>query len=471
MPGMSALLMTRDGQLLNTVRRVIKTIPNLRTEVVQTISEASSHLHRPDIALYLPHLVEEKDTAEVSRLLRTVAAAKKPTPTVVLSDQKRPEPALTLLRDGAADYLDRPIDQGRLGYLADALTLRARYLAPRPAAVNAGLEVLRLGECEPFLFDPAAALGIIMNQVKRLAPQQTTLLLTGETGTGKTRLARLCHELSPRREQPFVVVNCASLASTLIESELFGHVRGAFTGADRDRDGKFCEAGTGTILLDEVDALEPRLQAKLLRVVDERTFEPLGSNRSQTMCARLIVATNRDLKQEVAAGNFRSDLYYRLNVVGIYLPPLRESRSAVAPLIEHYLQKFSTANGWQGMRLQPEALRALEKHCWPGNVRELRHVIERMVALATRPELGIADLPDSVRQNCGSEIAATVQVENAATLHQAKVQAEAGRIREALQRNNNNRLRAAAELGISRMTLYKKLQRYGLVATPAATPA
>src|SRR5205085_9757692 len=220
---------------------------------------------------------------------------------------------------------------------------------------------------DPFLDAFPPEFRLFREQLRRVVSQETTLLLTGETGTGKTRLARLVHELSPRRDEPFLVVDCGALSAFLIESELFGHVRGAFTGADRDRPGKLAAAGRGTLLLDEVNSLPLPLQAKLLRAVDERVFEPVGANKGQPLRARLVAASNAALEEEVAAGRFRADLYYRLNVVSFYLPPLRERRAAIAPLARKFPAEFAGRNRPDLRGPAPEAVRALEAYPWPGN--------------------------------------------------------------------------------------------------------
>jgi DNA-binding NtrC family response regulator len=276
----------------------------------------------------------------------------------------------------------------------------------------------------------------------------------------------LIHNLSNRSQQPFLTVNCGALAASVIESELFGHIKGAFTGADRDRVGKFAEVGRGTLLLDEIDALPLTLQPKLLRVVEERVFEPIGSNRSLPMPARLIVASNRALDQEVSAGRFRSDLYYRLHVVGFYLQPLRERREIIPALVQKFVHEYARTNGRPVRGITPEARRALAEHHWPGNIRELRNVIECAVALCPTEEIQLEDLPEALQGLVASPVSPsqTAAVLPGSTLDEVKQGAELTRILDALKKNNNNRLRAAADLGISRMTLYKKLHKYGLIA-------
>jgi len=308
----------------------------------------------------------------------------------------------------------------------------------------------------------------LKEQVKRIVPQDVSLLLTGQTGTGKTRLARLIHDLSPRRAEPFVIVDCGSLAASLIESEIFGHVKGAFTGADRQRPGKFTAAGRGTLVLDEINSLPLSLQSKLLRAVDERVFEAVGSNKPEALQARLIAITNSPLEAEVAAGRFRADLYYRINVVGFFLQPLCERPSAIALLAHKFLTEFANRNRPDVSGVTFEAIQAMERYSWPGNVRELRNVVERAVALCRGPKIQFADLPETVR--FGSVNTPSIIHKEATsqplTPWQASIdrdEAEIMRIKSALEKHHDNRLRAAAELGISRMGLYKKLYKYGFL--------
>jgi DNA-binding NtrC family response regulator len=460
-----ALLFSDDPELIATVREVAGSVRNLRLRVPGAMVECKVGHSVQDSALVLLHVSTDQHAERAAELLGDQAKTARPTPILILSDCHQSQQALQLLRKGAADYLSRPLDLNRLGYLIDSLTVRARYAESARAAVPV---VASLGDEEAFLYNPSAQMGKVIEQVKRVAPRDTTILLTGETGTGKTSLARVVHEISPRRSQPFLVVNCGSLSASLIESELFGHVKGAFTGADRDRTGKCAEVGQGTLLLDEIDALTPSLQAKLLRVVEERVFEPIGSNRTMRLEARLIVASNRNLEEEVAAGRFRSDLYYRFSVVGFHLPPLRERRPLIVPLVKQFIRTFSARHCGPVLGISDQAVHALENYDWPGNVREVRNAIERAVALCAGKEIGLEDFPAALQQAAGNiqvvapPVAAAVPADTG-SLARTKEAAEAQRIVAALQKNKNNRLRAAVELGISRMTLYKKLHRYGLI--------
>jgi two-component system response regulator HydG len=463
----SALLISADPTLVKGVAEVVNSIAGLDLCVAPCAADAGPLLRRGGIALLLVHLPEGGDVAQVGSLLRQVVASSAATPLVVICESYRPDQTLALLRQGAADCLGRPLDLHRLAYMADMLTLRPRYLARQVEPVADGFAAEELSDHERFLYPRHGPMGRLMEQVRTVAPQDTTVLLGGETGTGKTCLARLMHGLSPRRNEPFVVVNCGSLAHNLIESELFGHVKGAFTGADRDRTGKFAAVGKGTLVLDEIDALPLPLQAKLLRGVEERLFEAVGSNQTQRFDARLIVASNRDLKSEVEAGRFRSDLYYRFNVVAFFMPPLRERPAIIPALTETFIEKFATAGNRPVREVSADAQSLLLNYRWPGNIRELRNAIERAVALCAGTVIQPGDLPDEMRaggvqhEKLVAAVAAATTM--AGTLGEAKEVAEASRIREALKRNKNNRLRAAAELGISRMTLYKKLHRYGLM--------
>ena len=460
------VLISQDSSLQSAVQEVLSRVQGLKLEIVKNHDEAAERVAGKDVALVLSHLNPTSCVSGLKRLLGTIVASAQRLPVVVLSDEYHAQQALTLLRLGVAEYLSRPLDLGRLNYLVDVLTLGPRHgvarhepvpaPAPEPAPVIDG--------DESFLFIPTGRMSQLVEQIRRIAPQETTIMLGGETGTGKSRLAGVIHRLSPRRNRPFLTINCAALSANLIESEMFGHVKGAFTSADANRVGKFTEVGNGTLFLDEIDSLPPSLQAKLLRAVEERVFEPVGSNKTQKLQARLIVASNKPLEEEVAAGRFRADLYYRLNVVAFNLPPLRERTGGIPVLAQSFLAEFGRLAGRPQLSVAPEAMRALETFPWPGNIRELRNVVERAVALSVGSTITLADLPETF-SDYGLVCSVKLATPPASSLAQSKNLAERERIEEALERNGNNRLRAAAELGICRMTLYNKLRKLGVMAS------
>jgi DNA-binding NtrC family response regulator len=462
----TVLLISRVQSLAQTIRLVFDSIPQLRLETCTEPHLACKRLRRGGVALVLIHLLK-RQTDEFATSLLPILMAEHPRCAIVVLAEERDDPHTTaLLRSGVAECLFQPFDMARLAHLADAVAIQKR--------LPVSGKVLTVAETDDLVDIFPQGLSKLSDQVQRVAPQETTVLLTGETGTGKTHFARLIHRLSPRSDQPFQVVDCCALTPALIESALFGHVRGAFTGADRDRLGKLASVGRGTLLLDEVNSLPLELQGKLLRAVDERVFEPVGGDRSHPVQARLIAASNVPLEREVAAGRFRADLYYRLNVVGFCLPPLREFPERVSSLVSKFLTEFASRNRPDIRGINVKALQALENYRWPGNIRELRNVVERLVALSDGPEIELGDLPEFIlRLDNSLPFAASMRSEEivpmADSLHQLKKAVEIERIVQALRKHGNNRMRAAAELGITRMGLYKKLRRYGI--NPSVGPA
>jgi PAS domain S-box-containing protein len=299
----------------------------------------------------------------------------------------------------------------------------------------------------------------LMQQVFEVLPaiaaSPSTVLVLGETGTGKELMARTIHSLSPRHKGPFVAVNCGALPDTLLESELFGYKAGAFTGANKDKPGRFALAKGGTLFLDEIAEVSAALQVRLLRVLQERTFEPLGSTRPETADARIIVATNKDLAEQVRRGAFREDLYYRVNVIRVELPPLRRRKEDIPLLVQQFIDRFNRLQQKSIRGIAGEALSLLMAHDWPGNVRELENIIERSFILCNGELIGIGHLP-------GELTARSTVRHGAAQLHATRDVLEAEAIRTALERHAYNRLAASKELGMHKSTLFRKLKKLGI---------
>jgi DNA-binding NtrC family response regulator len=305
------------------------------------------------------------------------------------------------------------------------------------------------------------SLQMLVEPIALAASYDVPVLLSGETGTGKTYLARLIHECSPRKNDRFLVVSCGALAANLIESEFFGHTKGAFTGADRSKEGKFAAAGKGTLLLDEIDTLSLEQQANLLRVLETGEYEPVGSNQTQVCTARIIAASNWNLEEAVEMGKFRRDLYYRLHVMAFHLPPIRERVQDIGPLVRGMAAHFNHKFRKHLFDIHPDALAALEAFPWPGNIRQLENVIQQAVLVSSGPELLRSHLPPSVQKQPSPPPVAGHSP--GGSLVQNREEVERIIIQRALENCGNNRTGAAQALGISRVTLYKKMKKYGLM--------
>ena len=321
------------------------------------------------------------------------------------------------------------------------------------------------GEIERRLSQRTLSLLPLAERLALAAANDVAVLLTGETGTGKTYLARLLHDCSPRKHQPLVTVSCGAQPASLFESAFFGHVKGAFTGADRVNTGKFEAAGRGTILLDEIDTLGLAQQAALLRVIETHEYEPVGGNQTKTCRARIVVASNWDLEIAVGRGKFREDLYYRINVLSFHLPPLRERVMDIAPLARGMAARFNTKFLKNLIDLSPPALAALEAFPWPGNIRQLENFVQQAVLVSSGPEILWEHLPQRVRDYRPVVSTAAVR-ESPASLSQHRQQIERDVIQRVLTNNNYSGVQAASALGISRVTLYKKVKQYGLIWRP-----
>ena len=365
------------------------------------------------------------------------------------------ETAVEAMKAGAADYITKPIELDELRILVDRISER-RILVKENEILRD--ELKREGITADDIVFRSSAMNEVINLAGRVAASRATVLIQGESGTGKELVARLIHALSPRSKEPMTIVNCAALPENLLESELFGHEKGAFTGASQRRIGRFEAANGGSLFLDEIGELSQAVQVKLLRFLQEREFQRIGGNRTLRSDVRVISATNRDLETRMREGVFREDLFYRLNVVAITIPPLRERKDDISPLIDHFLNRFSVQNG-KGMEgVLPEAKDLLLKYDYPGNVRELENIIERAVVIARGSLISAGDLPfyrEQLQTDLGGK-------KRGGTLKACVENLECEMIRDAMERTKNHQTKAADLLGISERTLRYKLTKYGL---------
>ncbi len=381
------------------------------------------------------------------------ALAHEPQPTcIVFSAYGTIESAVEALKTGAFDFVEKPVNLNHLELVlkraGEARDLKAENRRLRTQLAGGG-DAAKMVAASP-------AMSEVYALIRQIAPSRTTVLLTGESGTGKEVAANAIHELSGR-SGPFVAVHCAALPATLLESELFGHERGAFTGAVEQKKGRFELAEDGTLFLDEIGEIDLQVQVKLLRVLESRNFERLGGNEVIHSNARLIAATNRDLRKLVAEGKFREDLFYRLDVVSIELPPLRERPEDIPLLVRRFLDGFAAENNRGEMTVSPEAMDALCRYSWPGNIRELRNAVERMVVLGRGGEIALADVPPSIR--AGEDGAISVVPDSGGSTIDAH---ERALIERTLKECGGNRTLAARKLGIPRRTFYRRLEKYGI---------
>ena len=376
-------------------------------------------------------------------------------PILIMTAFTNVESAVEALKSGAYDYLAKPLDfdmlRLTLSRALDHATLRHenQTLREQLGSFDAG-----------GIIGSSPALHKLMEMLAMVAPSDATVLICGESGTGKELIARAIHANSRRLKGPFVAVNCAALSDNLLESELFGHEKGAFTGADRRREGHFAHADGGTLFLDEIGEISQAMQVKLLRVIQEREFQRVGGDQSISVDVRLVAATNRDLEKEVEAGRFRQDLYFRLNVVTLDMPPLRERVEDIPLLAAYFLERYSVRNNKTIKGFTPSAMACLLKHPWPGNVRELENVVERAVVLLVGEYISERELPPSLISNPAQQDNADSAPAGLAGLSLDEVEKRA--ILETLDSCGGNKSEAARRLGVTRKTLHAKLTRYGL---------
>lgn len=391
--------------------------------------------------------------ADGMSVLEAVQSKASRPPCVLLTAYGSIDEAVAAVKKGAFDFVQKPVKLDRLDAVIDAaLASKQGKQENSAAASSAPAECAVTAEK---VVSPAMAR--VLATVETVAPTRSTVLLTGESGTGKEVIARMIHDRSGRTGY-FVPVHCAALTATLLESELFGYEKGAFTGAAERRKGRFELADKGTIFLDEIGEIDAATQVKLLRVLESRSFERVGGSETIKVDVRLIAATNRDLRQMVAEGTFREDLFYRLSVVNLELPPLRERREEIPQLVQEFIHEFSEENNRPIAGISKEALAELTAMRWPGNIRELRNCIECMVVLAHGPRLEASDIPETVRREAAAQPSASHG--DAASAEEGPVRLEENELRlieQALRDCNGNRTQAARQLGISRRTLHRKL--------------
>jgi len=386
-------------------------------------------------------------------LLKRAMALQKPPVCIVMTAYGSIESAVEAMQAGAYHYLTKPnINLDELELVIQR-ALGTRQIESENVSLREQLD--RKFGMENIIGE-SAPMHAVFDIVQQVAPTRATALVMGETGTGKELIAHAIHNLSPRKTGPFIAVHVAALPSTLLESEMFGHEKGSFTGAVEQRIGRFELADGGTLFLDEISEMEPQIQVKLLRVLEERAFERVGGQKTIDVDVRLIAATNKDLKKLVAEGKFRDDLFYRLSVVTIGLPPLRERRDDIPLLVSAFLRQCSQDNNKNVTELTPDAMNVLMAYDWPGNVRELRNTVEQMVVLARSEKLTLRDVPAAIRG--GADLTKIAVVRSGMTVEEAEKQL----IVQALKELKGNRTRAAEKIGMSRRTLHRKLKRYGL---------
>jgi two-component system, NtrC family, response regulator AlgB len=443
---MEKLLVVDDDK---NIRRILSTFLESCGHEVQQVPDAASALaalsKEPDIGLVLTDFrMAEMNGLE---LLQQIKQQHPDTLVILMTAYATVESAVAIIKAGAYDYLTKPFSLDRVRQAVER-ALEVGNLRVENRTLRDVVHDL------PLTDSGSSVMQAVLRTARQAASSDATVILLGESGAGKNVLARQIHEWSPRHDRPFVVVNCTTLSDQLLESELFGHVRGAFTGAIKNKPGRLEAAAGGTVFLDEIADLSPTLQTKMLRFLQERQFERVGGDETIEIDARIIAASNRDLEHEVAAGHFREDLFYRLNVISLRVPALRERPEDIRPLVEHFLTAAALRNRRPGLRLSPEATDALCVYQWPGNIRELRNAIERAVVLSRSDVIPREGLPDRVFQ----------------TPSAARPRAPSGGTLEELERDHIRRVlaeavtleEAAETLGISTTTLWRKRKRYSI---------
>jgi len=452
------LVVDDDSIIVESLSEFLR-LEGYRVDGVESVRQAIAALEQQDFQVIITDVnMADSDGFDLLRIARDRYPE---TVVIMITGYGTIDSAVEAIKLGAYDYLTKPI-------IDDEIRLVVERAVKQQALIRENQDLRRQLDLRYSLDNVVGhdyQMLKVFDLIEAVADSTTTVLMQGESGTGKSLIARAIHYRSSRRDKPFVEVSCGALPETLLESELFGHVKGAFTNAVADKEGKFMAADQGTIFLDEISAASPALQVKLLRVLQERQFEPVGSNQTQSVDTRVILASNKDLSAEVDAGRFRQDLYYRINVVTIALPPLRERIGDIPLLAEFFLKKYCAQLRKEILGLTDEALELMQRYSWKGNIRELENCIERAVVLSKAKYISPEDLPSAIAEQT-SDLAVSESHYSVMSLKRALEEPEKRIIRAALEAHNWNRQATAEALEINRTTLYKKMKRYGLEAEP-----
>ncbi len=460
-PSARIVVVDDDRIIVESLREFLR-LEGYEVEAAVCFAEAVRELERGLVDLVLADV--NMPGANGFELLHVIRKRFPETVAVMMTAYGTIESAVEAIKMGAYDYLTKPIVDDELRVcveraLAQQAILRENRILRRTLDLRFGLESV-IGHDYRMLK--------VFDLIESVAPSKVTVLIQGPSGTGKSLIAKVIHQLSGRADKPFVEVSCGAIPETLLESELFGYARGAFTGAVGNKPGKFKVADGGTIFLDEISAASPALQVKLLRFLQSHQFEPVGSNKTETVDARVVLATNVDLEAQTQAGRFREDLYYRINVVTIDMPELADRIGDVPLLAKHFLNQACLDLNRRVSDFEPDAMDTLQRYRWPGNVRELENVVGRAVVLCKGRSISLRDLPAKLIAAAESQPVRTAY--HPKTLREALEEPEKRILETALRANNWNRQLTAEQLGINRTTLYKKMKRYGLDAEPVPSP-
>ncbi|MGL1892063.1 MAG: sigma-54 dependent transcriptional regulator [Spirochaetaceae bacterium] len=427
-------------------------IDGFNTYIAEDGESALNLLTKTNIDLVISDLKMPKMSG--SELLKKISNKYPTIPVIILTGHGTVENAVVAMRDGAYDFITKPINLDHLTLLVNRALNRRKLVNEHRELQKEVKKLENKTKISKFIGKSSAMIKLV-ELINQVADSKASVIITGESGVGKEVVANALHSLSSRSNESLVNVHCAALSESLLESELFGHEKGAFTGATTTKKGRFELAHKGTIFLDEIGEINPSTQIKLLRVLQERTFERVGAEASIDIDVRVVTATNKDLLKEIKNGNFREDLYYRLNVVNIHIPPLRERKEDIPLLVNSFIKEFSEENNKTVSVIDKKALRVLSQYQWPGNIRELRNTIESAVVFCSGDTIYLQDIPATIKD--GSD-------HNSITIPIGSTMAEAEKIiiSETLRSENSNKSRASEILGIGRKTLHRKIHDYGL---------